>query len=411
MDIAFVESNTTGSGYEVIRAASSRGLRVAFITADLGYYTRPGALEFPRECVAEVIRCDTDDSDAIAKAAAGLPGQPLGLVALGEWHLLPAAEASAKLGLRGAGPDAVRAGRDKYLSRTLCEKAGIPVPAYYRMTSPEPPPGLRLPCVVKPVDDAMSHGVRLCRTLSEVREHAAEVLADTHNIRGQRKIAMALAEDFLNGPEISAEAFVYEGRTTVVALTKKLLTEPPVFVELGHVVPAGLDEALARQCESMVADVVTAIGYEFGAVHAELRLTSEGPRLVEINCRLAGDQITSLVLLATGIDMHGMLIDSYRGLAPSAAPARRRGAAIVFLPSSPGVVRDVSGLERARTMDGVVDARAYAAAGATLRRKGSNSDRLGHVVATGTDGLSALANARAAAAAIRIDLTTAGQPR
>ncbi len=411
MDIAFVESNTTGSGYEVIRAASARGLRVAFITADLGYYTRPGGLEFPRESVDQVIRCDTDDPDAIAKAAAGLPDQPLALVALGEWHLLPAAEASAKLGLRGAGPDAVRAGRDKYLSRTLCEKAGIPVPGYHRMTTPEPPPGLRLPCVVKPVDDAMSHGVRLCRTLGEVREHAAGLLADTHNIRGQRKIAMVLAEDYLEGPEISAEALVHEGRTTVVALTKKLLTEPPVFVELGHVVPAGLDEALTRQCESMVADVVTAIGYELGAVHAELRLTSDGPRLVEINCRLAGDQITRLVQLATGIDLHGMLIDVCRGLPPAAAPAWQRGAAIVFLPSSPGVVREISGVERARSMDGVVDAQAYAVAGATLSRKDSNSDRLGHVVATGADGPGALANARAAAAAIRIDLTTAGRPR
>jgi S-sulfo-L-cysteine synthase (3-phospho-L-serine-dependent) len=404
MDIAFVESNKTGSGYEAIAAAKAKGLGVTFITKNLDYYLRPGALPFPGESVSQVVTCDTDDADAIAAAVRQLAVPPVALVAVGEWHLVAAAQANAKLGLRGPDPRAVMAGRDKYLARRLCERAGVPVPGYACLTAPEPLPDVRPPCVVKPVDDSMSHGVRLCHSAAEVREHARRLLSDTHNIRGQRKAPMVLVEEYLDGQEVSVEAFVFAGRTTVVAITRKLLTDPPVFFELGHVVPMELGGDVAVACELMVRSVVDAIGYDFGAVHAELRLTPNGPRLVEINCRLAGDQITRLVLLATGVDMAGVLIDLYRGIAPPFPPANRRGAAIVFLPSAPGSVEDVTGVAEAWAMPGVVEAAVYVAKGDKLSRKDSNVDRIGHVIAIGADGSSALGNAQAAARSVHVDI-------
>lgn len=404
MDIAFVESNKTGSGYEAMVAAKAKGLGVTFITKNLDYYLRPGSLAFPGESVSEVITCDTDDADAIAAAVLQLAVPPVALVAVGEWHLVAAAQANAKLGLRGPDPRGVMAGRDKYLARRLCELAGVPVPAYACLTTPESLPDVRPPCVVKPVDDSMSHGVRLCHSAAEVREHARRLLSDTHNIRGQRKAPMVLVEEYLDGQEVSVEAFVFAGRTTVVAITRKLLTDPPLFFELGHAVPMELDADVAAQCELMVGSVVDAIGYDFGAVHAELRLTPSGPRLVEINCRLAGDQITKLVLLATGVDMAGVLIDLYRGIAPPPSPASQRGAAIAFLPSTPGSVDDITGLAEACAMPGVVEAAVYVAKGDELSRKDSNIDRIGHVIATGADGSSALGCAQAAARAIHVDI-------
>lgn len=55
-------------------------------------------------------------------------------------------------------------------------------------------------------------------------------------------------------------------------------------------------------------------------------------------------------------------------------------------------------------MPGVVEAAVYVAKGDELSRKDSNIDRIGHVIATGADGSSALGCAQAAARAIHVDI-------
>jgi biotin carboxylase len=416
--IAFLESNATGSGYEAILAAKARGCHVTFVTRDLGYYQRPGLLPFPMDGVDRVITCETNDADAIAAALAPLAGELSALISVGEWYMQAAADAAALLGFKGQRPAAVRACRDKSLTRTLCAAAGVPGPRFAVVTTPE---GARraevgFPRVVKPVDDSMSHGVRLCRDAGEAAGHAAALLSDTHNIRGQRKAPAVLVEEYLPGPEVSVEALVSRGQVRPVMVTEKLLAAPPGFIETGHVLPARLEEPARRACLRVVAQALAAIGYDFGAVHAECRLTPDGPKIVEINCRLPGGQITRLVKLATGLDMTAALIDMYLGRPPPPAPAARLGAAIRFLLGRAGTVESVHGTDGATMVAGVREVCVLARPGATLRDPASNADRIGYVIATGATGDAALRAACAAAAAVRVEVAgparvPAGGPR
>jgi biotin carboxylase len=406
--VAFLESNLSGSGYEALQFSRRAGHQVVLVTSDLDYYLHAVSAPLDRSLLDEVVVCDTNDPAAVC-AALGDVAPVDALLTMSELHVVTAAEAAALLGLAGSPAAAVRAARDKPLARQLCRDAGIPTPGFQRVTSEAEidPALLAGPCVVKPVDGLLSTDVKLCGSADEARGHVRMLLNDRVlvNSRGQALARAALIEEYLDGPEYSVETLTWQGRTEVVAVTRKLLTPPPAFVEIGHAVPAPLPEHDRRACAELVGSALAAIGYDFGAAHVEIRLTAAGPRIIEINCRPAGDRITRLAHLATGVDLPGQLIGMYLGRAPSTADRLNLGAAIVFLPSLPGEVVGIEGLEEAAAVEGIVDLSVYVAPGTELAQVGDNTDRFGHVLAVGPDSDRALARAEHAAALLRIRTT------
>ncbi|GAA0448356.1 argininosuccinate lyase [Actinoplanes capillaceus] len=400
--IAFLESSFSGTGNEAIRCAKRLGHHVTLITRDVDLYRRAGR-GFDESLIDQVITCDTEDAETVASMVTRYGGVDA-LLTVSEWHVVVTAKTAALLRLAGADPGAVMAARDKSRTRALCSASGVPIPAYHRLTDAVLPPAFPMPCVIKPVDGALSSGVKLCRTDEEARQHIQALLdrCAEPNERGQRRTPAVLIEEYLVGPEFSVETLTYEGRTHIVAITQKLLSSPPMFVETGHVVPAALPEPTWQACADLVRDALAAIGYEFGAAHVELRVTASGPKLIEINCRPAGDLITHLVTLASGVDLITELLGMHLGQAPRLTPERRDAAAIVFLPSQDGVVDRLEGMPRALAGPGVSDVSLYVGEGAELVAAGSNSDRLGHVIAVGPDPEAALGRAQAAAGQVRV---------
>ncbi len=62
---------------------------------------------------------------------------------------------------------------------------------------------------------------------------------------------------------------------------------------------------------------ISAVGLDHGVVHTELRMTSAGPRIIEINPRPAGNQITELIRLVTGVDLPRVAVELALGFAPA----------------------------------------------------------------------------------------------
>ncbi|KOG28571.1 hypothetical protein ADK37_39605 [Streptomyces resistomycificus] len=400
-----MESNLTGSGYEALAAARRAGHRVTFLTRDLPMYLAPGHERLDLSLVDEVVTCETNDPAAVVAAVRALDRPADAIVAVGEWHMISGAEASRALALPGPDPAGVRAARDKSATRRLCAAAGVPVPGFARVRDPEEVYGLGLahPWVVKPLDDGGSNGVRLCRDPDEAADHVRLLLKDTHNERGQRKIPAALVEEYVDGPEVSVELLVRGGEVRVLAVTAKQLGELPYFCETGHQVPAALGSGLDERCAEVAARSLAAVGFDFGAAHVELRLAADGPRLIEINCRPAGDRITRLVALSTGVDLPAELVALYLDPArPLPVPEHRQSAAIAFLPAAAGVVSAVAGADTAARLPGVVDVSLYVEPGTRVPALPDSTARHGHVVTVAPTGPQALARARTAADAVTV---------
>ena len=85
-----------------------------------------------------------------------------------------------------------------------------------------------------------------------------------------------------------------------------------------------------------------AVGYTTGWTHTELRLTPDGPKVVEINARVGGDRIPDLARLALGVDIGQAVAAAACGQRPDFEPRKARVAAVRFLyPERDCILRSV----------------------------------------------------------------------
>jgi biotin carboxylase len=407
-----VESNTTGTGRTFAVAARARGLRPVLLSS------RPERYPWVVEDAVDVALVDTTDA-ALVAAVAG--PDVAGVVTSSEYFVVVAARIAARLGLPGPDPAAVERCRDKRRQRQSLQDAGVPVPAFAAAASTveavEAAMAIGFPVVLKPVDGTGSRGVRLCGDSTEVAEHTAALLARRRDERGQPTIPAVLVEEYVSGPEMSVETFGAE----IVGATAKHLGPQPWFVEHGHDFPADPEEAVPDPCLSATGRregpnrasdatgcaqaAIEAIGLGFGPAHTEIRLGARGPVVIEVNPRLAGGRIPTLVRLATGIDLIGATIDAVIGEhKPLPEPGPGHASIRFLVPPHAGRVRRTGGVAAAAAVPGVVDVGISARPGQRVGGTGSFLDRVGHVITAAPTASAARTAADTALSFLELDI-------
>ena len=86
---------------------------------------------------------------------------------------------------------------------------------------------LSFPLIVKPTDRSGSKGVSKVSTLQELEEAIHRALLDSF----EKKVVV---EEFINGIEVSVETISWQGIHYILAITDKITTNEPFFVELEH---------------------------------------------------------------------------------------------------------------------------------------------------------------------------------
>ncbi|WP_432921237.1 ATP-grasp domain-containing protein [Microbispora sp. CA-135349] len=395
------------------RAIRDAGHRFTFLTRDLHHYLRtaPSARSHPLLAADNVLTTETNDLPALLSHverlhdALGFDG----VLSSCDYYLPAVAEVAAHLGLPGPSPEAVRRACRKDLARAALGDAGVPGPRYALASSweqaAEAANGLGYPLVVKPVDLCAGMYVRKVRDQAELRTAFLALEEFPVNARGQRRVPVVLLEELLAGPEVSVETVSVDGDVHVVGVTGKSLTGEPWFVESGHMFPAVLDADLARQAKEAAVSAVRALGLDRGVAHTELRLTPDGPALIEVNPRPAGNQITELVRRVTGVDLPMVHARLAAGQQPDLtfADTGVRSAAIAFLlPGHAGRITAVHGTDVLAAAADVVDW-SVKPGGHRAGEPTSNNHYLGHVMVTDTLGSGAGARAQELVSALKVE--------
>jgi biotin carboxylase len=317
-----------------------------------------------------------------------------------EYSVETAAHLAAKLGLRGLDPATVGALRDKLrMQRTLGPlgtSTGVLVDPADDGTGASA--GLRFPAVVKPVDGCGSLMVRRVESAEQLRAELAVIRRAPVDDMGKQVGAEVLVEPYIDGPEFSVEGNVADGRVTVAAVTEKWLSPEPHFVELGHAVEARLDAAERALLADTAVKAVEALGVNVGAFHAEVRLSTRGPVVIEVAARLGGDLIPDLVARVHGRDLYEATVRAFAGLPipeleseqehDTPVPLRARVAAVRFF----AVDREIRMLadpqritaEIAR-IPGCEQVALHAVTGQILRPATDFRQRFGHALITADD--------------------------
>ena len=313
------------------------------------------------------------------------------LVCLTEPGLPTAAAVAAELGLRFTSRETVRLLRDKWAMRQLLEAHGVsPVRAAAGTAVAEIVAflsGVACPAILKPVDGGGSLGVVLLRSPGE----AEAALARLQGL-GVRAF---IIEEYLTGPEISVEAFSFAGDHVIVTCTEKIVVEEAGFVELGHALPAQLDPLTRTEVEALVRQLLDLVGYTDGPSHTELKLTPQGPRIIEGHDRGGGGRLNELVLQTYGVDFVATTFAWACGLMePFSAPQARGATAIRFFAPPAGRLRALRGLDELRTLPDVVEVDWSVAVGDMIPgARATNHGRIGHVLVRGPDTAGAVAAA------------------
>ena len=178
---------------------------------------------------------------------------------------------------------------EKTVMRECFKKAAVPSPEFCRVGKAdvnelllsEILKKMDFPLVVKPVDNMGARGCRMVRNEKEFLP-AVECAVDCS------RTGYAIIEEYMEGPEYSIDALVYNGTFTVTGFAIRHIKYPPYFIEVGHTMPAELNKKVHDELISVFALGAKALGLTRGAAKADIKYTSKGPMIGEIAGRLSG---------------------------------------------------------------------------------------------------------------------------
>lgn len=112
-----------------------------------------------------------------------------------------------------------------------------------------------------------------------------------------------MMEEYLDGDEVDVD-LVFSGHQAVYgAITDNWPTVEPYFNETGSNCPSMLSRAKQMEIMDLGVKAVQCMNFESGVFHVELKFTSRGARLIEVNARMGGGPVRDTNLLVWGVDL------------------------------------------------------------------------------------------------------------
>ena len=301
------------------------------------------------------------------------------------------AAVAEQMGLVGIDKDTAVKATNKAEMRKALQKAGVPIPKFFVVSNEEEykeaVKEFDVPFIVKPADSSGSRGIFevIDITNAELVKKAYEYC------KPYSKVGDVVVEEYMNGPEVSAETLTINGVCHVIQITDKLTTGAPHYVEMGHSQPTKHSDEIASRIAEIAKEANKAIGIKNGPSHTEIIVTSQGPKVVELGARLGGDNITThLVPLSTGVNMVECCIKIALGEMPDIKHKWSRGSAIRYFEQHAGIIESIQGIDKAKRIPGIQQISIVHGAGERITEIESSGSRMGFVIAQSSDAESAI---------------------
>ncbi|MFC4101387.1 ATP-grasp domain-containing protein [Paenibacillus xanthanilyticus] len=403
--VAFVEPSFYGVSFA--KAAHAQGHKVVAIVSSVDNPALYGYEGIYHDLLVADIRDEQSIYDAIAGSV--YYGKLDALIPATDYASHLTARVAERLGLRGVPYEAALRARNKDLARQAYEAHGVPGAKYEKVATFEEAAraaiAIGYPVVLKPTNCASSQGVYFIHGEPELREAFEELRQFKVTYMDFKVRDEYLIEEYIDGQEFSVELFLQEGQPAFAAVTEKLTSPLPYFVEVLHTLPTSVHRDREADLIATAVQAAGAIGITGGPSHVELKLSRTGPRIIEVNGRPGGDQISSdLLVQAFGIDVFAATVRFYLGEQAQLSPIRHRASAIAYLTAErEGIVEHVAGVAELAESPFLVKANISVQPGDQVVTARSSDDRLGYVITVADTPEEAKQAARALIASIAID--------
>jgi biotin carboxylase len=307
--------------------------------------------------VVEVAGLDADEA-----ASSLAVHRPDGVVSFVDDTIVRAAEAAARLGLTFHSLPVAEAVVDKQRQREALEREGLPsarfwpVPSHLdRPTAVELAGRVTYPAVLKPVRGSGSLEIHRIGGPDELVRALTAATGDVTWL-----VEEYIPDDLQGASDwyanyLSVESVVSRGEVSHVAFCGRFpLAEP--FRETGNFIPAIFDPAAEQTMLRLVEDAVRALGIRDSVLHTEIKLTVDGPRLIEVNGRLGGrppfvlETVSPVNLFAVACQVAAGVPVKFEHPVPTDGVGFWL---MIHGPTSARRVRGIEGLDRLAALDGV----------------------------------------------------------
>lgn len=333
----------------------------------------------------------TDDPASIVAGIKSL--RPEGITTFSEFQIVATAHAAAALGLLFHDRTVAAAVTDKARQRALLAAAGLPTATQRLISSVNDvetaAAAVGFPAVLKPRHGAGSRDTFLVTGPDELNDALA-------NAREQsRRDGLVLEQLLVGDPSVagtawgdyvSVESVVLDGVPRHVCTTGKFPLARP-FRERGQFVPSTLAADVSAEVHLLVSAALEALSVRDGVTHTEVKLTPEGPRILEVNGRVGG-QVAGLLRRAGDYDLLAAAMRIAVGAPVAEGPRTFQGVAFrhyLAASDSPVVLSELQGTDEITLLRGVEHVTVRAQPGELLDPRNGTQECLGVVEGTVED--------------------------
>lgn len=395
-----IESMFFSTGFKICKLAQDMGFKVTLICRDIKMYLDRDGMENDLLKADYIIERETNSSKELIEFLKNYSlEKPFdGIITLSDYYIEIVSEVADYFNLPSEKAEVIKAAKNKNITRSILSEKQVPSPKFLvseeRAEVLEGAKQIGFPCIIKPVRDTGSNNVLCVANEKELIKGIADIQNIHFNERGQEYSKLILLEEFLLGEELSVETFTQNGHINLIGFTSKRLTGNPYFVEDGFSFPYELSNDLRNKVFEITASALKAIGHSFGPCHTEVKLTEEGPKIIEINPRLGGRFLVDLIKDSIGIDLIKEWIKVSVGLDGDFQPNYiKKGAAYSVITSkNEGYFMGIKGIEEALKVKYIKKITLDVKKGDFISRPQKNADSLGFIYAIADNTQTALSS-------------------
>jgi len=214
--------------------------------------------------------------------------------------MVTAAKVSELIGLPSFVPgDVAELCHDKYrLRSTLGETFPGNIPFMLIQDKSDINRWKKFPCVLKPVDNQGQRGVFTISSIQDFHHYYA-------NAAEHARSGRLIIEEYVNGPEYSVNVYLIDRRIELWQVSERItFAEYPGGLVKAHRLPPQLmNQDQHDKLWNLVSSTVEKLGIRNGPVYFQVKISRDGPKLIEVTPRLDGCHLWRLIFEYTGINL------------------------------------------------------------------------------------------------------------
>ena len=191
--------------------------------------------------------------------------------------------------------------QNKKNQRNLLKNNNIPIPKFFEISNEDDlekaAEYIGFPSLLKPNYGGGGYGILLVENLDELRKAYYKEGISYQNIILEGVATTFNLEEYMIGENwnsidaladyCSVESIIQNGEIYHIGISDRTKLVSP-FRESGYIIPTSLEQEKVSEIESVATEALKALGVNNIVTHTEIKFTSEGPKIIEINGRPGG---------------------------------------------------------------------------------------------------------------------------